>query len=531
MKNLLKLVAVLAMLIFVRCAEAANVVIFHTNDQHARISASDDNGKSIGLAEITAVVNAERAKNPSTLWLDAGDTFHGLPDINISRGENMVKLLNKTPAVVLAPGNWEYAYGLKQLQKISRELKLTVLSANTVERGNNKNIFKPYKIFKLKNGIKVGVFGLTTPETATMANPLSVKDIEFANPVEAARQMVLELKPKCDIVVGLMHMGVKDKSEFTSERIAREVAGIDVIIDGHSHTEMPQGRLINGTLIAQTGCYENNLGKVELEIEDKKIVAKSAKLLTKDDVKNLGLTPDKNVAETLSKIKTDNAKFLNKILAKSDRTLDWGKYTVRRNEMEICNLVADAFRWKTNADIAVTNGGGVRAGLPAGNVTRGDILKVLPFENLVVSGEISGKSIHEMLEHSVNKYPYPFRGFLQVSGMTFDLDATQPVGQRISNISVGGKALVETQTYTIAATNFLLAGGDGYSMLKDLNNVKQFTWYGETLAEYVEKFGLGNIEVGRINKVKDVMPVVTENTSKEEIRELEQAHVEYKRAA
>lgn len=523
------LILMMTLMFFVQSAEAAKFVIFHTNDMHARITATDDGGKSIGFAEMAAVVKAEPGK---TLWFDAGDTFHGLPDVNINRGETMVKLLNLSPVAAMAPGNHDFNYGWERMKKISRELKATVLSANIVKRDTDKNIFKPYKIFKV-DGIKVGVFGLTTPDTARLVNPMCVKQIEFTNPVEAARLMVQKLKPQCDVIIALTHLGVDDADEFTSKRVAKEVDGIDIIIDGHSHTELPEGIVINGTLIAQTGCYEHNLGKVEVELDGKKIISKSAKLLSKDDVKNLALAPDAKIAQTLADIKAENANYLNKVLTKSDRNLDWGKYTVRHDEMEIGNLVADAFRWKLKADIAVTNGGGIRAGLPSGNVTRGDVLKILPFDNQVVALEATGKIIHEMLEHAVDKYPYPAAKFLQVSGITFDFDPTQPAGQRISNIFVGDAALDESKTYSLAVTDFMAVGGDGYDMLKDLKIIKsaKLNLYSDCLVEYLEKCGVGNVEVGRIHKLNEVIPVLPADTAQSVIRELEEAHVEYKLAA
>lgn len=145
------------------CA-AAELIIFHTNDMHARIQSTDDGGKSIGLAEMSAAVKEVKSKNPATLWLDAGDTFHGMPMITITKGENLVPLLNAAGLDAMTAGNHDFNYGSAQFEKLAKKLKFPVLDANVIRKSDGKIIFKPYKIFKL-NGIKVGVFGLSTPET------------------------------------------------------------------------------------------------------------------------------------------------------------------------------------------------------------------------------------------------------------------------------------------------------------------------------------------------------------------------------
>ena len=484
--------------------DETELIIFHTNDMHARVSNVDDDGQSIGLAEISAAVKATKLKNVNTLWLDAGDTLHGMPRINISRGQNMVDLLNESALDAMSPGNHDYNYGGEQLQKLAKQMKCTVLSANTVKRGTNKNVFKPYKIYKMSNGIKVGVFGLTTPETAYKSNPKNTENIEFLNPVEQAQKMIKKLRPKCDVIIAVMHMGVDASSEFTSERIANEAPGIDLIVDGHSHTSLPEGITVNDTLIVQTGWHEYKLGKVKIDIQNHKIIKKSAELLTAEDVKKIAPVPDMAIGNALTAIEEHNEKLFNEVVAHSDRNLSSNRLLVRRHESELGNLCADAFKWRTGADIAAINGGGMRSDLPAGDITRGDIMAIFPFGNTIQVVEISGKAIREMLEHSVFAYPASFGGFLDVSGVTFDFDPTQPVGQKVSNIRIAGQPLDEGKIYNMASNDFLFVGGDDYEMLKDLKVVGEFETCEEVLADYLNKVGMNGIEVGRIKLLKDV---------------------------
>ena len=486
----------------VTCA-AAELIIFHTNDMHSRIQDTDDRGKSIGLAEMTAAVKTVKAKNPATLWLDAGDTFHGMPMITIDRGENLVPLLNAAGIDAMTAGNHDFDYGTAQLQKLVKMLKFPLLDANVVRKDNGKPLFKPYKIFKFK-GITVGVFGLTTPETAYMTNPTNVKTVEFLNPVEVSREMIKTLRPKCDVLIAVMHMGVDAESEFTSERIARETDGIDLIVDGHSHTALADGLRIKDTLIVQTGCYEHYLGRATIDVENHKIISKKAELLDAADVKAINPTPDKKILDDLKVANAEANKLLDVVVAHSDRELTSNRPLVRRNESELGNLAADAFRWAAKSDIAIVNGGGLRADLPKGDITKRNTVDIFPFGNTLRIAEIKGSAVRAMLEHSVEHYPASFGGFLDVSGMTFSYDPTKPAGHRVKEILVDGQPLDDDKIYTIALGDFQTAGGDGYTMLTNLKIIGELGTFEEILADYLNQVGMKGIEVGRITRLVEV---------------------------
>ena len=500
-----KFLGVLIAVLFLNSAicAAAELVIFHTNDMHTRIQSSDDNGQSIGLAEMTAAVKATKAKNPSTLWLDAGDTLHGLPMITISNGENLIPLLNEAGLDAMTAGNHDFNYGSAQLEKLAKGLNFPILDANLVRKGTNKKVFKPYKIFKV-NGIKVGVFGLSTPETAYKANPTKVTAVEFLNPVEVSKEMIKKLRPKCDVLIALMHMGVDASSEYTSERIARETKGIDLIVDGHSHTALTDGIRIGDTLIVQTGCYEHFLGRATLEVKNHKIISKKAELLDADDVKAIAPTPDKKILNMIEVANDKAEKLLDEVISHSDKELSSYRLLVRRNESELGNLTADAYRWATKADIAIVNGGDLRADLPKGDIRKRDIMAIFPFGNTLRIAEINGKTIRAMLEHSVEFYPASFGGFMNVSGMTFSYDPTQPGGSRVKEIFVGGQPLDENKTYTIALEDFLTAGGDDYTMLTGLKIIGEYGNYEEAFLNYLNEVGMKDYAVGRITRLKEV---------------------------
>ena len=412
-------------------------------------------------------------------------------------------LLNSAGLDAMTAGNHDFNYGSAQLEKLAKQLKFPLLDANVIRKSNGKLLFKPYKIFKL-NGIKIGVFGLSTPETAFKTNPKNVKTVEFLNPVEVSKEMIKQLRPKCDVLIAVMHMGVDASSEFTSERIARETDGIDLIVDGHSHTALTEGLRIKDTLIVQTGWHEYRLGKATIEVENHKIISKRAELLDAEEVKAICPKPDKKILEELAQANDKAQKLLDVVVAHSDKKLSSERLLVRRNESELGNLAADAFRWAAKSDIAIVNGGGLRADLPEGDVKKRDTMSIFPFGNTLRVAEIKGSTIREMLEHSVEYYPASFGGFLDVSGMTFSYDPSKPAKHRVEKIFVGGQPLDENKTYTIALADFQTAGGDDYTMLTGLKIVGELGTFDEILADYLNQVGMSGIEVGRITRLKEV---------------------------
>ena len=498
------LMAALLLIFFVpRGVSAEEIIIFHTNDTHCRISESDDGGKSIGLAKMAAAVKVTKSQNKNTFWFDAGDAFQGLPKINVSKGENLVAFLNAAGIDLFVPGNHEFDYGSYQLENLVKKLKFPVISANIARKNNGELLFEPYKIFKCGK-IKIGVFGLTTPETRYTTAPKNTETIDFLNPVETAQKMIKILRPQCDILVAVIHMGLDKSSEFTSKRIAAETEGIDLIIDGHSHTELPEGLIVGETLIVQTGCYSHYLGQVKLNLRDGKIISKEAQLLNAAEVSKIAPIPDKKIEKLNNNLEERNKRFWGEVLAESNKEFTAERKFVRRQETEIGDLIANALHWKSGADIAIMNCGGIRAGLPSGKITRGNVLEIMPFGNYIQKFEISGKNVRVMLEYAVSQYPEEFKGFLAVSGMKFSFDPSQPSGQRVKDIFIGSELLDENKIYTLAAPDFIFSGGDGYEMLKDLKMIDAYGMDSEVLAEYLSKFGTDKIEGGRITNLAEV---------------------------
>lgn len=500
-----KIFGAIVLLIVITAASVVNakeLVILHTNDIHGRILSTDNNGQSIGFAEMTAAVRAIKADNPNALWLDAGDATQGLPYVNLSKGRTMVTLMNAAKPDAFTLGNHEFDYGLDNLESLIDYANFDIVDANVSRKDDDKLLVPPYKIFKLPNKLKVAVFGLTTPESAYKVRPSMVANVNFLDPIETARQMVKKLRSKCDVLIALTHLGIEKNADVTSIRLAAEVPGIDLIVDGHSHTFLSEGVTIGKTLIVQAGCHAQALGCTLIEVDKHKVTAKKSMLLDKDKVIDLAQSPDPEITTIIESIKATNDELLNVVLAQNGRALSGEVELLRAEEAELGDLVADAFRWRSNADFAVINGGGLRATLPQGNVTRRNVLSVFPFVNEVEVVEIQGSTIRQMLEHSVSVYPQPFAGFLQVSGIKFDFDPFNSAGERVGEIYINDELLDDSKIYKMATCDFLFEAGDGYTMLKDLLVTGYFGTCDEVLADYVKEIGTRNIDFGRVTNIR-----------------------------
>ena len=477
--------------------DGVHITILHTNDMHARVQSTDDEGKTIGMDWLAGAIWAQKEADEDTLALDAGDTFHGSAFINLSRGSNMAMLMNLSGYDAMTPGNHDFNFGSQRLVELAGMLNFPVLSANLMDKDKTQYIFRPYKSYDF-NGVKVAVIGLTTPETAYKTNPLNVKDVAFTDPVAVARELMPKLRVSHDVVIGLMHMGMDKSSVITSEQLAKAVPGFDIIIDGHSHTTLSKGLKVGNTLICQTGWHGYALGKVELVVKDHKLRKAQASLLNRQGVEKLAQKPDEGVQQALQEINAQVKMETETVVAESPRTLTAAREIVRAQESELGNLAADALRQATEADVAMVNGGSLRTALPAGKITKGAVLDIFPFNNRVITLAVDGKTLKSMLELSVQYLPATFGGLLDVSGVNFTVDTKAPAGQRVSAVMVQGQPLEEGKTYTVAVNDFTAAGGDGYSMLKGAQVKGDFGPLEDIFVAYLQKNGLQGIEVGRI---------------------------------
>jgi len=353
-----------------------------------------------------------------------------------------------------------------------------------------------------RNGVKVGVFGITTEATAYSTMPQYVRGLVFEDPVKVARETSESLRKQgAHVVVALCHLGVTPYEGTLSTELAQKVPGIDVIIDGHSHSALKEGLLENGVLIAQKGEYANNLGKVVITLEKDRIISKTASLITHEEAQKTA--PNEAISAKLSEIMEGLDVVLKVIVGESANTMSSVRAPgIRTQEMPLGNLVADVYREAAEASLAIANGGDIRADLPHGVITQGDIISILPYSNTLMVKTVTPAILCQALENSVSGIILDEEGnidhekseqgkFLQVSGFSFSYDPSAPVGKRVVSITLDNDtelSLSDNETrFSLAGTNYVMTGNENYTMLGELPIDRELGAADEALAEFFRK--------------------------------------------
>lgn len=457
------------------------ITLLHTNDQHGRALESE----GMGLAKIATLKKMYKQINPYTLLLDMGDALHGTTFATLDKGSSMIEVMNECGYDLMVPGNHDFNYGKERLLDLKKMAKFSIISGNIIKE-DGEEYLPPYVIKKIA-GVNIAFFGLTTPEAQYKTHPDNVKGLVFESPVDRAKKIVSQLKKKAQVIVCMAHLGTDQatKSEDTSIAIAQQVKGIDLILDGHSHSVFEEGMEVNGVTIASGGEYNENLGVVELLISKNDEHKVQAKLVTKVETETI--QPDEIVKKRIEEITKSQEGILSQVVGETKVFLDGERGNVRTRETNLGNLITDAMIEETGADIAFMNGGGIRASVSPGPITRGQIISVLPFGNYVETRAYPGSVILEALEHSVKDYPDPQGSFLQVAGITFSLREGGALGQRVENVKVKDIPLDTKKTYVVAMNNFLGAGGDNYTMLNASPILAEYDSLDEVLRKYIQK--------------------------------------------
>ena len=482
--------------------DGVNIAIVHTNDTHGRIEGDDS---SIGFAKIASKVEELRGiSGLNVMVLDAGDTLHGLPIASVSKGDAVVEILNKIGYDAMTFGNHDFNYGAPRAKELAGKLTGKALVANVTEDATGSPYFDQC-MTKDIGGKKIGIFGLATPETKYKSHPKNTEGLTIEDPVETAKKIVAALKAEgAEVIIALTHLGYKE-GEYTSDKLADQVEGIDLIIDGHSHTALENGVKVKNTTIAQTGEYDKNLGVVYLSIKADGTKDIKPTLIPAEKMKDTAENAE--VQALIDKIKADNDTLLSEKAGETKVDLDGEREHVRTGETNLGNLITEAMLDRAEGtEIAFTNGGGIRASIPAGQITKKSIVTVLPFGNQLVAIKVKGENMVKALELGVSKYPEANGGFPHIAGMTFKFDPKQPAGSRVFDVMVGGKPIDPNKVYKVATNDFLAAGGDGYTMLTDTDPI-EYEALDEVLFNYIKKNGVEKAAVadGRVTAAE--MPV------------------------
>lgn len=460
---------------------AGKTVILHTNDVHGAVE---------GYAYIAQLKADYEAKGAEVILVDAGDFSQGTTYVSSTKGADAVTMMNAAGYDVVTLGNHEFDYGYAQLKENMSKAKFKVVCADVFNEDGTP-IFDASYTYTTKSGVKVGFFGMETPETQTKANPALIKGLTFADKdafTKAAADQVAALKD-ADVVICLAHLGVDAESApYRSTDLYAAVKGIDFIVDGHSHTVMTKGE--KGEPIQSTGTAFKNIGVIVIDDASKKIESNSLYEIKEDTAKDATVAAAAKVI--VDRVNNEyGVKF-----ATSKVELNGAKAPNGNRDSETNNgdLITDAMRWKVlqnkdgltvNEDhvVAITNGGGIRAAIAKGDVTKKDINTVLPFGNTVAVVYVTGEQLLEALEASTFSTPTAVGGFPQVSGINFTIhtgkaydknDATYPEStyygpktiNRVVINSVNGKEFKANEVYAVVTNNFCAAGGDTYYAFK-----------------------------------------------------------------
>lgn len=481
------------------------IVILHTNDVHGAIDS---------YAKVAALKSTYEEAGADVLLMDAGDFSQGELEVGADRGAYAVELMNLAGYDVAAPGNHEFDYGFDNLKAMVEKADFPVLAANVQYEG--KNAFGD-RIVLTAGEKKIGVFGLDTPESATKTHPAKTVGVTFAEKeamFKIAQEQVDALKAEeCDYIICLGHLGIDDESAGNrSIDLLEKVSGIDVFIDGHSHSTLEAVKeatdgagKVGDTYLTSTGTKLASVGRVILDGETIAI----------DSVSTEGIEApeDSAVAARAAEMKADIAKRYDngkvgstEVLLNGDR--DPGN---RTEETNLGDLICDALLWRAkkeglDVDAAFTNGGGIRAPIKAGDITKRDVFNVLPFFNTLAVAEVTGEQLLEILEASTYCTPTAVGGFPQVSGIEYTIDTTVEFDQgdqypgstyygpasikRVTIQTVGGQEFDPQAVYHIATNDFLAAGGDTCYTLKSLDADKNKSievFLDEALMSYIDE--------------------------------------------
>lgn len=477
-------------------ALAGKLVILHTNDIHGRAVADEG---VWGYAAIAQVKKDLEAAGAQVLLLDAGDASQGTPLVNLEYGKSAFEFMNAAGYDAAVPGNHELDWGIDNLLQNAQVAAFPVLAANITDKVSGEGMFADHVIFE-KGSFKVGVFGLDTPEAMSKTHPDKVRGIAFAAGEELYRcaqaQVDALREAGCDLIVCLGHLGVDDESTGNrSIDVIANTTGIDLFIDGHSHTVIDGGQAVSTkaegetALLVSTGEYFGHIGYAVYDGE-----SLSAKLWKCENnlLADMYMPNDLAVAAIVNGKNEKVEAQLSAVFARTDVALEGTKALVRTQETNLGDFAADAILWAAQQAMgeqvvaALTNGGGIRASLAAGDISMKDMKTIFPYGNEVSVLTVTGAELLEALEAATCTTPEAIGAFPQVAGICFTIDtsvayekgelypdstyyAPKTPGARVTIESIGGQPFDAQALYTIATNDFTAAGGDTYYAFKYAN--------------------------------------------------------------
>lgn len=481
-----------------------SLTILHTNDFHARfepISAFDsgcseaDNGEGKcfgGTARLITAVNDARARSDNTILVDGGDQFQGTLFYTYYKGAMAAEFMNQLGYDAMTVGNHEFDDGPEILRGFVDTVNFPVLMSNADISGEAllSGAIEKSAIIE-RGGERIGLIGLTPQNTDELSSP--GPNVMFTDPSNAVQAEVDKLEAEgVNKIIVLSHSGYN-----VDMRVAENTTGVDVIVGGHTNTLLgdmegavgPYPTVVGDTRILSAYAYGKFLGELNVTFDDNGVIVEAS---GEPIIMDGAIVEDTGVKERIAELALPLDEIRNKVVAETAGVLTGDRAVCRAMECDMGNLIADAMLARVagqGVQIAIQNSGGIRADIDAGEVTMGEVLTVLPFQNTLSTFEVTGAAVLEALENGASQIEDGAGRFPQVAGLTMTVDVSQPAGSRVSDVMVGGAPIDPAAVYGMVSNNYVRGGGDGYAMFVNAANVYDF---GPDLADVVVEYLVQN---------------------------------------
>lgn len=477
MKSIFKIIVFINILVVINVyGQPKSLTILHTNDIHAAFipheaSWLSDSIKPLigGFKELEFVVDSIR-RNRNILLLDAGDVMTGNPITEYKHkkayGGAIFEMMNMIGYDAWCPGNHDFDISQENFLKLTKVAKFPTLSANLVNKKNKRHLNNKDYVIIERGGLKIGIIGIISQQLYNLVNQTNLVGIKVLSPDETLQKIIDKIDDKTDIIIALSHQGYREDSI-----LATKVNGLDLIIGGHSHTRLKNPRRINGVLVAQAGSNCENLGEINIEVENDRIINHNGKLI------QLWYRPERNYSTKLSRFVDSMDEVIKKDYGKviAELETDWKR---RNGESNIGNFITDAQRYALHADVAFMNNHGIRKDLSRGPITKMDLFEILPFRNVLTTFQLSGKQIKSIVEYIIRE-----NSSVQTSGIKCKYKREN--GNIVFlNFEINEKPIDENKQYICTVNDYMLGEAKRYLGI-EINNA---TYLKMTLFDEVEKY-------------------------------------------
>lgn len=442
--------------------------ILSINDFHGALT---ENGKNPGAAKLVAYIEKMKGQNPEgSIVVSAGDMFQGSPDSNLLYGKTVVDVMNYAQFDAMTLGNHEFDWGIDVLKQRIQQSAFPYICANVIDKrtGKTADFVKPYTVLERK-GVKIGIIGLATPETAYKTNPKMIENYTFADPVTTVKQLVPILKKQgVQIILALTHLGSEMDSQGSlhgdAVQLAQEVDGLAAVVSGHSHQEV-FGQ-VHSVPVVQAYYNGRAIGKIDITYNKttKKVETAVASVTPLSSMDQL---TDQQVKLMIEDSQKEIAPVKNIVVGHTLHALPHDRNAMAQTPLG--QWVTDTLKQAAGADIAFQNTGGLRTGIMTGDITMGNLYEVMPFDNTLFTVEMTGTQIMQVLEYGIGNKKI---GMLQYSGLKVAYETLSPAGIRIATVvAADGTLLQSEKKYKVVINDFMAAGGDGFTMFREGTNL------------------------------------------------------------